>query len=39
VDRETPLLLPPDQRVWVPADRLVHFIIDAVAEPDLARPG
>lgn len=32
VDRETPLLLPPDLRDWVPADHLVHFIIDAVAE-------
>lgn len=35
VDRETPLLLPPDLRDWVPADHLVHFIIDAVAELDL----
>jgi len=35
VDRETPLLLPPDLRDGVPADHLLHFIIDAVAELDL----
>ena len=28
VDRETPMLLPPDLRDWVPADHLVHFMID-----------
>src|SRR5277367_3360631 len=30
IDRDTPMLLPPDLREWVPADHLVHFIIDAV---------
>jgi transposase len=30
IDRDTPLLLPPNLRDWVPADHLVHFIIDAV---------
>src|SRR6266511_3791884 len=35
VDRDTPLLLPPDLRDWVPDDHLVHFIIDAVAALDL----
>ena len=30
IDRDTPLLLPPDLRDWVPADHLVHFVIDAV---------
>ncbi|MCH1502708.1 MAG: hypothetical protein L7V86_03920 [Verrucomicrobiales bacterium] len=30
VDRETPKLLPPDLRDWVPEDDLVHFIIEAV---------
>jgi len=35
VDHDTPLLLPPDLRQWVPADHLVHFIMDAVAELDL----
>ncbi len=27
VDRETPMLLPPDLRDWVPADHLLHFVI------------
>jgi transposase len=35
VDRETPMLLPPDLRDWVPADHLVHFMIDAVGELDV----
>ena len=30
VDRETPMLLPPDLRDWVPEDDLVHFVIEAV---------
>jgi transposase len=30
IDRDTPLLLPPDLRDWVPADHLVHFVIDSV---------
>lgn len=30
VDRNQPLLLPPDLREWVPEDDLVHFIILAV---------
>ena len=30
VDRETPMLLPPDLRDWVAEDDLVHFIIEAV---------
>ena len=30
IDRDTPLLLPPNLRDWVPADHLVHFILDAV---------
>jgi len=30
IDRDTPLLLPPDLREWVPPDHLVHFVIDAV---------
>lgn len=30
IDRDTALLLPPDLRDWVPANHLVHFIIDAV---------
>ncbi len=35
VDRDTPLLLPPDLRDWVPADHLAHFLIDAVEGIDL----
>jgi hypothetical protein len=35
IDRNTPLLLPPNRRDWVPADHLVHFIVDAVAALDL----
>lgn len=35
VDRDTPLLLPPNLRDWVPADHLVHFILDAVDALDL----
>ena len=30
IDRDTPLLLPPDLRQWVPADHLGHYILDAV---------
>jgi transposase len=35
IDRQTPLLLPPDLRDWVPADHLAHFVIDAVEALDL----
>jgi transposase len=35
IDRDTPLLLPPNLRDWVPADHLVHFAVDAVAALDL----
>ena len=35
MDRETALLLPPDLRDWVPADHLVHFVIDAVEQLDV----
>jgi transposase len=36
IDRDTPLLLPPDLRDWVPAEHLVHFVIDAMAAIDLS---
>ena len=36
VDHDTPLLLPPDLRDWVPADHLVHLIMDAVGLLDLS---
>src|ERR671925_530973 len=34
--REQGFLLPPDLRDWLPADHLAWFVIDAVAEMDLA---
>ena len=30
IDRDTPMLLPPDLREWVPEDDMVHFVIEAV---------
>ena len=36
IDHDTPLLLPPDLRDWVPRNHVVHFIMDAVGELDLA---
>ena len=30
LDRQTPMFLPCDLREWLPADHLVHFILDAV---------
>ena len=32
IDRNTPMLLPPDLREWVPEDHVVHFILDAVEQ-------
>jgi transposase len=32
LDRQTPMFLPCDLRDWVPADHLVHFILDAVEQ-------
>jgi transposase len=36
IDHDTPLLLPPDLRDWVPEDHLVHFILEAVGLLDLS---
>lgn len=36
VDRQTPMLLPPDLRDWVQQDDLVHFIVDGLAVLDLS---
>jgi len=36
IDRDTALLLPPDLREWVPADHLVHFVLDAVEQLDVS---
>ena len=30
LDRDTPLLMPPDLRDWVPNNHIIHFLIDAV---------
>jgi len=30
VDRDTPMMLPPDLREWVPKDDMVHFVLEAV---------
>jgi transposase len=32
LDRQTPMFLPCDLREWLPADPLVHFILDAVEQ-------
>lgn len=37
IDHDTPLLLPPDLRDWLPEDHLVHFIMDAVKLLDLCQ--
>ena len=37
VDYDTPLMLPPNLREWVPANHLAHFILDAVEEMNLSR--
>jgi transposase len=36
VDRQTPMFLPCDLREWLPADHIVHFILDAVEQLPLA---
>lgn len=36
IDRDTALLLPPDLRDWVPANHLVHFLLDAVEQLDVS---
>lgn len=35
VDRETPMLLPPDLREWIPENSMVHFVIEAVETLDI----
>lgn len=36
IDRDTPLLLPPDLRDWVPEDDMVHFILEAASGVDMS---
>jgi transposase len=37
IDRDTPLLLPPNMRQWVPEGHLAPFVLDVVDELDLRR--
>lgn len=37
IDHDTPMLLPPSLRDWLPPDHLVHVILDAVEQLDLSR--
>ena len=30
IDRDTPMMFPPDPRGWLPEDSMVHFIVDSV---------
>lgn len=34
IDRDTPVLLPPAMRDWVPSNHLVHFMIDTIESVD-----
>ena len=36
IDRQTPMLLPPDLRDWVQDDDLVHFLVEALALLDVS---
>lgn len=36
VDRSTPMLLPVDLREWLPADDVVHLVVDAVGGMDVS---
>jgi len=36
IDHDSPLLLPPDLRDWLPSGHMVHFIMDAVKALDLS---
>jgi transposase len=37
LDRDTPMLLPVDLREWLPADHIVHFILESVDTLNLRR--
>ncbi len=36
IDRDTPMLLPPDMREWLPEDHMVHFILEVVHTMNLS---
>ena len=35
IDRDTPMMFPPDLRDWLPENSMVHFVVDAVEMLDL----
>jgi transposase len=35
INRETPMILPPDMRDWLPENHMVHFVVEAVESLDL----
>ena len=35
IDRETPMLFPPDLKEWLPENSMVYFIVDAVEQLDI----
>ncbi|MDR1469421.1 MAG: transposase, partial [Spirochaetaceae bacterium] len=37
IDRDIPMLFPPDLRDWLPADHLAYFIVDIVEKLNLTR--
>ena len=37
IDRDTPMMFPPDLRDWLPEDSMVHFIVDAVDMLDVEK--
>ncbi|MBT3328246.1 MAG: hypothetical protein HN396_18640, partial [Gemmatimonadales bacterium] len=37
INRDTPFLLPPDMRDWVPEDDLAHFVLEAVETVPLSK--
>ena len=36
VDRDTPMMFPPDLREWISEDSMVHFIVEAVELLDIS---
>jgi transposase len=36
IDRETPMMFPPDLREWLPENHLAYFIVDIIEQLDLS---
>ena len=36
IDRDTPMMFPPDLKDWIPANSMVHFIVDAVEKFEMS---